>query len=37
LAQAVPLRVNCAGAAFVPLYAAWKPNCTLPPAAMVPL
>ena len=37
LAQAVPLRVNCAGTAFVPVYDAWKPNCVLPPAGIVAL
>ena len=35
--QAVPFRVNWAGTALEPLYAPWKPNCTLPFAAMVAL
>jgi hypothetical protein len=35
--QAVPLRVNAAGMAALPVWLAWKPIAAEPPAGMAPL
>ena len=37
LVQAAPLRVNEVGLAVLPVWVAWKPMLTDPPAAMAPL